>query len=140
VELPKYLDRPSIITQVGNNELTFSEFHRWAGPLDDNIRQVLIENLSRKLHAAHIVPDSRGLPDAPDLHVKVSITDFSGTLGKAAHLQAVWTLSAADQSAAAGSFEKEIPLSSDRYTDYVSAQSILLGNLAEKIAEAISSP
>jgi uncharacterized lipoprotein YmbA len=46
VTLPEYLDRPQIVTRMGQNKIVLAEFDRWAEPLDDNFARVLLENLS----------------------------------------------------------------------------------------------
>src|SRR5262245_66066254 len=47
IMLPKYLDRPQIVTRASRNQLTLGEFDRWAEPLQDNVTSVLAENLAR---------------------------------------------------------------------------------------------
>ena len=46
ITLPKYLDRPQIVTRAGSNQLALAEFDRWAEPLQDNVARVLAENLA----------------------------------------------------------------------------------------------
>src|SRR5215510_6709686 len=45
ITMPKYLDRPEIVTRASQNQLTFGQFDRWAEPLQDNVFRVLAENL-----------------------------------------------------------------------------------------------
>mgnify|MGYP000004657022 CR=1 FL=1 len=35
VDLPRYLDRPQIVSREGDNRLEVDEFNRWGGALDD---------------------------------------------------------------------------------------------------------
>ena len=49
VRIPKHLDRPTVITQTDEVELAYSEYARWAGPLADNIEEVLLSNLTTLL-------------------------------------------------------------------------------------------
>lgn len=46
ITLPKYLDRPQIVTAVSGNQLSQANFDQWGGDLDDNITRVLATNLS----------------------------------------------------------------------------------------------
>ena len=46
INLPKYLDRPQIVTRASRNALTLAEFHKWAEQLEDNLAHVIAENLS----------------------------------------------------------------------------------------------
>src|SRR4051812_32111240 len=49
VTLPKYLDRPQIITRMDGNSLSQAQFDQWGGDLNDNITRVLASNLSELL-------------------------------------------------------------------------------------------
>src|SRR5919109_1073251 len=55
VTLPRYLDRPQIVTQTSPYELKLAEFDRWAEALDINFSRVLAENLSLLLPTARVV-------------------------------------------------------------------------------------
>ena len=46
VHLPRYLDRPQIITRTKGTDLKLAEFHHWAEPLADTFMRVVSENLS----------------------------------------------------------------------------------------------
>jgi uncharacterized protein len=49
VTLPKYLDRPQIVTRVRDNSLAQADLDQWGGDLYDNITHVLAANLSNLL-------------------------------------------------------------------------------------------
>ena len=49
VTLPKYLDRPQIVTRISDNSLAQSDLDQWGGDLNDNITRVVASNLSRLL-------------------------------------------------------------------------------------------
>ena len=46
VELPKFLDRPQIVTRKSQYRVAFSEFHRWAGSFSEDFLRVLAKNIS----------------------------------------------------------------------------------------------
>jgi len=46
ISLPKYLNRPQIVTRASRNSLMLAEFHKWAEQLEDNFAHVVAENLS----------------------------------------------------------------------------------------------
>ena len=46
ITLPKYLDRPQIVSSVEANSLDQANFDQWGGDLNDNITRVLATNLS----------------------------------------------------------------------------------------------
>jgi len=53
--LAKYLDRPEIVTRLGDNRAKINDFHQWMGPLKDNISNVLVENFATLLQPGRIV-------------------------------------------------------------------------------------
>ena len=55
VRIPRYADRPQIVTAVDRNTYELNELKRWAEALDENISRVLIQNLS-SLVPAEVLP------------------------------------------------------------------------------------
>jgi len=49
VQLPAALDRPQMARRVGSGEISYAENERWAGPLDEMVRRVLIADLDGRL-------------------------------------------------------------------------------------------
>lgn len=49
VQVPRYLDRPQLVTRSDANTLEFAEFDKWSEPLADMIGRVLAEDLSHRL-------------------------------------------------------------------------------------------
>jgi uncharacterized protein len=54
VTLPKYLDRPQMVTGVTSNQLSQANFDQWGGDLNDNITRVLATNLSNLLETDRV--------------------------------------------------------------------------------------
>jgi uncharacterized lipoprotein YmbA len=54
VTLPKYLDRPQIVTRVDSNSLAQANLDQWGGDLYDNITHVLASNLSNLLQTDRV--------------------------------------------------------------------------------------
>lgn len=92
VTLPEYLNRPQIVTRAGKNEVSLSEFHRWAEPLQDNISLVLIENLRTLLSAQGISISSWKGSTRGDYRVRIDIIRFDVTSTGKATLIARWSL------------------------------------------------
>lgn len=94
VRIPDYLDRPQIVTRAGENELKLSEFHRWAGSLENNVTRVIVDDISG------LLPTDRFsvVPWAPYMvsqiptsyRVEVFVNRFEGTLGDSVLLKAQW--------------------------------------------------
>lgn len=49
VQVPRYLDRPQLVTRSDANTLEFAEFDKWSEPLADMIGRALAEDLSHRL-------------------------------------------------------------------------------------------
>ena len=94
VRLPDYLERPQIVTRAGRNELSISEFDRWAGSLEDDVARVLVEDLSGVLmdDGVSVVRDTphRGGQAPPSCRVEVHVDQFEGTFGESVLLKAQW--------------------------------------------------
>lgn len=92
VILPDSLKKPQIAIRTNNNQLEFSEFHKWAGPLKDDTKRILAENLSILLTDEGATVSTDELLIEPDYRVVVNINRFDGMMGETARLNAVWTL------------------------------------------------
>jgi uncharacterized lipoprotein YmbA len=96
VRIPDYLDRPQIVTRAGKNELKLSEFDRWAGSLESDVTQVLVEDISSLLAADRFsavrwtpYPESQ-VPAS--YRVEVLVDRFEGALGDSVLLKAQWVV------------------------------------------------
>ena len=49
VGIPADMDRDEIVTRDAGNEVSFSEYHRWAGPLQQIIASVIAQNIATLL-------------------------------------------------------------------------------------------
>ena len=92
VMLPKYLDRPHIVTTTKTSELKLAEFDRWAEPLRDNFSRVLTENLSKALGTDRVTVFPSGKAASFDYQVLVTVVRFDGELGGNAFLSARWSI------------------------------------------------
>ncbi len=92
VTLARYLDRPQIVTRSGPGRLRLAELHQWAGPLQENIAQVLRDNLTRLLGSERLVAlPGRGLPPLR-WQLEVEILRLDAGPGPEARLEARWRL------------------------------------------------
>ena len=92
VTLARYLDRPQMVTRSGPGRLHLAELHQWAGPLQENIAQVLRDNLARLLGSERLVAlPGRGLPPLR-WQLEVEILRLDAGPGPVARLEARWRL------------------------------------------------
>lgn len=139
VEIPDYLDRPYLVTRSGRNELMISDFHRWAGPLQDEISRALAEDLSAQLSTdnVYIYPWTQTPP--VNYHVRVRVIRFEGTPGEQVMLKAYWSVYGDSKTAllAENSSQFHEETGGRNYSALVAAMSRALDKLSSEIADAI---
>lgn len=88
VTLEPYLASHRMVVRSGENEIIFSDLHRWAEPLDDNIRRVLAGYLA----VSPLGTISNRTAESARLLVYVDVYRFEGHLPDRAALAAEWTV------------------------------------------------
>jgi hypothetical protein len=139
VTLPKYLDRPQIVTKTSAHEVELAEFHKWAEPLSENMSHVLAENLSALLSTDRIVQYPWKSSASVDYQIAVEVLQFDGTMGGEAVLVARWSLLGDDEKTVLTTKKTHVthnPASQD-YEALVEAMSQNLTNLSREIAAEI---
>jgi uncharacterized lipoprotein YmbA len=139
VEIPDYLDRPQIVSRTNQNEITFSEFQRWAGSLKDDITRVLSEDLTELLSgdAISVSPWEWGVTS--DYRIGVHIRRFDIMPEGNVLLNARCTLIGKDGMTQLLMWEASItePIIAQTYDAKVSSMSGALEKLSQDIAEKI---
>jgi uncharacterized lipoprotein YmbA len=139
VTLPKYLDRPQIVTRAGPYQLQFGEYDRWAESLDTNFSRVLAENLSllTPTDRVAIYPWPRGTPI--DYQVSIEVAQFAGQRGGESVLIASWTLFRGEGQEALVSRKSRYsaPAAGEAYEAMVAAMSQTVADVSREIASAI---
>jgi uncharacterized protein len=139
VTLPKYLDRPQIVTKTSAHEVELAEFHKWAEPLSENVSHVLAENLSALLSTDRIQQYPWKSSTPVDYQIAVDVLQFDGTMGGEAVLVARWSLLDDDEKKMFTTKKMHVthnPTNQD-YEALVEAMSQNLLDLSLGIAEAI---
>jgi uncharacterized protein len=139
VHIPDYLDRPQIVSRTNKNELSLSEFDRWAGSLKDDIVRVLSINLAQLLSQSTVSVLPWELGNVSDYRVVVNIRRFDPMPAGNILLDAQWTI--------IGKGGREIPrvqeslisepVTAQTYEAKVAAMSVALEKLSRDIAEGI---
>jgi uncharacterized protein len=140
VTLPRYLDRPQIVTRASPYELKLAEFDRWAEPLDVNFARVLAENLALLIPTGRVAvfPWPRATPI--DFQVSIEVAHFLSQMGGESLLIADWTLFRGEgqQALAHGKSRFSAPAGGQDYASVVAAMSQTIASLSREIAAAIS--
>ncbi len=138
VTLPKYLDRPEIVSRVGPNRLKIDEFHLWAGPLKDNIQFAIAENLSLLVPNNGVTLFPWKKSDGVTLRISITIRRFDIDQSQAT-LVADWTQGHSDRLATLSSHRSNInvPVAANDYPAKVSALNQALEEFSKEIAASI---
>ena len=92
VEMPEYLDRPQIVTRVGDNRLSVDEFNRWGGRLEEEITSVLTRLLGQRLGTQHVYSYPSRVSAETDYRIVLALRRFDGILGGEVSLDVAWSL------------------------------------------------
>lgn len=139
IDLPRYLDRPQIVTRAGGNQLNVDEFNRWGGALDEEIARVLAEHIGRRMQTQRIYSYPSRLTADIDYRVALDIRAFDGPLGGEVSLDVAWSL-VADRSGDILSTEQGVYRGGSRgadYDAYVAAMSEALAALGDDLARSL---
>ncbi len=133
--IPPILDRPELVHESGANTLIIDDRDRWGAPLGEMARNVLAQDLMKRLPQSAVI-----LPDAPAplsaAHLVVSVAKFDETYDGRVKLDATWTLLHGNP--ATPILNRDVTLeckaSGDDAGSQAAAMSQLLGQLADSIS------
>jgi uncharacterized lipoprotein YmbA len=92
VTIPDIVDRPQIVTRLGDNEVEVNEFARWAQPLNGDIGRVIAANLAVLLNSPQIsVFDVTHDPLAV-WHVRIDVMRFESAPGRDVTVDVLWAV------------------------------------------------
>lgn len=139
VTLPRYLDRPQIVTRLDANRLDMAEFEQWAEPLQESVSRILAENLSLLLSTQQIEIFPWQQSARFDYQIEVTILQFESLSAKEAVLDARWVLYGAggEEEQMRNAFTVNVPQEAKDYTSIVRAMSLALGALSRDIAVSV---
>jgi uncharacterized lipoprotein YmbA len=141
VNLADYVDRPQIVTRTSANEITISEFERWAEPLNEAIPRLVAENLSLLLGSARVATVSWHGSVAPDYAVLFEVIRFDGSLGGDVSLHYMYAILDREGKKVFEAKRSVLtePTNGPGYEAMVSAGSRAVTAMSREIAEAIRS-
>jgi len=134
-----YLDRPQIVTFLGDNAVDLDEFNRWAEPLGAGVSRVLAQDLSALLPAWRVTPQPWD-PTVPlRARLVVEVTALGWNKRGEARLEANWALLTAtgELAAARGRVVLRREVSGAGTDAAVAATSSLVTEMARDIAVAV---
>lgn len=140
VELPRYLDRPSMVTRGNANEMRVADFVQWGEPLTDGVSRAIAENLVALLGTERVYGVPAKLPEPLSFRIAVDVIRFDGTLGGEVRLEARWTLLDLRQGSNVVSRRFSVQTRASQGSDYgalVAAMSRAVADLSAEIAQVL---
>lgn len=134
VQLPKYLDRPQIVTQEAP-QVTVSEYNRWIETPNVLCTRVLVEDLSALFPNAQIKSRSFGLEDF-DVTVSVEVVKMDAILGDKVNLEAWFTIQKEGKIVDRQKFFAEQSIGKT-YDDIANGYSALWSQLSQRIGKVL---
>lgn len=147
VRLPAYLERPELARRGEGGEIELDATHRWLGSFEENFLRAVSLGVAGRLGSARVVAHPSKAPFPIDyrvrLHVDDLVVDRSGTL----QVRIRWALVGPAVSGGEGgttpaprlfTFEARREGVGSEAAARVRAQEAILGELATRIADAIS--
>jgi uncharacterized lipoprotein YmbA len=139
VAIPAAVDRAEIVTREAGNEINFSEYYRWAGPLRSSIASVMAQNIATLLKTERVAPFTRENIFQPTHRVVININRYDSQPAKEFLIDATWSikdLKGQKLLLIRNSTIREA-LASAEYDELVAAQSKALAALSQEIAAAL---
>lgn len=137
VAVADYLQRDVLLQRQADGSLTAADDGRWAGNLAEDIDQQLLRQLASRLDSQRLVlaPATAGF--VPQVRLGLSITRLDSGPSRPAVLEAQWRLAGADGKLLDGRLVRLEEPHSGTIVDQVRAQSLVVQQLAEQLAEAV---
>ncbi len=140
VSLPDYLQHAKIVTRSGDNQLSISEFHRWAGSLENQIERTVARNIERTLDNTIAVTEG-SYAFNPDVIIELEFEELSGQFGGELELRAKWyveTAGADERKKRAYRSAVRVAPVGNSYPELISAHNDALAQLSSEIARQLA--
>lgn len=139
LEIPALLDRKQMVTRKENNAIQMAEFHQWAAPLKDNIVTVISKNIAALQPDLTVKAYPWSAYGDMDYRVIIDISRFDSQLGKAAYLEASWSIMKEKDRKIIRNGRTKIsqPLNDENYESVVPALNKLLNEFSQQLSAAV---
>jgi uncharacterized lipoprotein YmbA len=138
VSIPAAVDRPQIVNTVGPNRVRLEEFDRWAAPLQSDIARVIVANLVVALGTPRVMLASQPVATTVDYRAVIEVQRFESTLGDAATLDAVWSVTRTkDRKVLSGRTSAREAAPERTFDALAAAHSRAVGRLSQDLANAV---
>ena len=139
IRLPRYLERPQIVTRSGDSELIVNDLARWGGGLEPETLRILGNNLALLLGTNRVAVYP--IPGLFPIKYKVlmDVEQFDGEAGGDLILRVRWLLVSPENGETLEAKYETFtePMTSSSFDDLVSSHSRILATFSRSIATTI---
>ncbi|NKJ50101.1 hypothetical protein CIC12_25910 [Burkholderia sp. SG-MS1] len=138
VTIPDIVDRPQIVTRLGDNEVEVNEFARWAQPLSGDIGRVIAADLAVLLNSPQVSVYDTTHDPLGVWHVRVDVMRFDSAPGRDVTVDVLWSVRppAKGRTVSGRSVARE-PVSGPGFEPMVAAHDRALASVSRDIAAAL---
>lgn len=135
VNLPEYLNQPSLVMQIEEHQIHYSLFHVWAEPLRLGTTKSLLLDLNAQGHPLRFVDAQTAIRQQPSAHLGVQLDYFHVTSDSRVILSGQYRFTEGENSEilSAGSFAFEQKLRADGYEASIVQMRRLVSELARDL-------
>ncbi len=139
LEIPRYLDRPRMVSRDAENHLRISETHQWGGRLRDDLARTLSDNLAERLGSVAVFT----APFPGSMHADVSflidVRQFELLADGHVYLKVRWHIQQPGQATLSyfNQMHSEAMIKPTDYAAIAAAMSQLVAQLSDNMAMAI---
>jgi len=139
LRIPRYLDRPRMVSRDTENHLRIAEIHQWGGRLRDDISRTLSDDLAERLPAATILTAPFPATMQSKESLFIDVRQFELLPDGYMHLKVRWHIQQAGVAVQNYSdhFMSVHKIGERDYAAMAASMSTLLAQLAEKMATAL---
>lgn len=139
IKLSPVLARPQIVMRTSKNEIRIADLERWAGPLQEIVANVMVDNFAALLPGTEVLKFPWPVTIPVTYQVALDITQFDGMPGGDVILRTRWGILGEDGKKILANKQSVLnePIGGNTITEMVSAQSHLLEKLCREIAAEI---
>ena len=139
IAFPAYLDRPEVVSRAGANELRVAAFDLWAGPLNDQFKNTLSQNLALMIDRCRVTTYPWYARTSFDATIRIDVVEFEVSADRSAHLVARWVVRLGPNTDVSEVRESNlsVPVAGDDASDVAAALSAALTEFSREIATAV---
>ncbi|CAG4895114.1 PqiC family protein [Paraburkholderia saeva] len=138
VTVPDMVDRPQIVTRIGDNEVALNEFARWAQPLKGDIARVIAADLATLLNSQQVSVYDTAYDPLTAWHVRLDVVGFESVPGRDVTVDVLWAVRAPGKARpVTGRSVVREAVSGQGFNPIVAAHDRALASVSRDIAAAV---